>query len=193
MSRYRPPRPPSSKYITPEGAAALRAELDDLWRRQRPAVTAAVAEAAAQGDRSENAAYVYGKKQLAQIDSRVRYLSKRLDGIRVVDAPPADAGRIFFGAWFALADGAGRQHRYRLVGPDEIGVDERYVSIDSPLGRAVLGKTVGDELTVQAPEGERRYAVVDVAYAHTPASTQKKSPAEPGQSQGENDSEEKRR
>jgi transcription elongation factor GreB len=164
MSRYRPPRPPSSKYITPEGAAALRAELDDLWKRQRPAVTAAVAEAAAQGDRSENAEYIYGKKQLAHIDRRVRYLRRRLDGIRVVDTPPSDTGRVYFGAWFGLADDAGDKRRYRLVGPDDVGVDERYVSIDSPLGRAVLGKTVDEELTVAAPEGERRYTVVDVEY-----------------------------
>lgn len=169
MSRYRPPRPPSSKYITPEGAAALRDELDDLWKRQRPAVTAAVAEAAAQGDRSENAEYIYGKKQLAQIDRRVRYLRKRLDGIRIVDAPPSDTGKVFFGAWFELENESGARQRYRLVGPDEIGVDERYVSIDSPLGRAVLGKALDEDFTVAAPEGEHRYTILDVAYRGPPA------------------------
>ena len=105
--RYRPPRPESSKYITPEGAAALRRELDELWRVKRPAVTKTVAEAAAQGDRSENAEYIYGKKQLAEIDRRVRYLSKRLTGIRVVDQQPSDTSKVYFGAWFELRDAAG--------------------------------------------------------------------------------------
>jgi transcription elongation factor GreB len=168
MSRYRPPRPPSSKYITPEGAAALRRELDDLWKRQRPAVTKAVAEAAAQGDRSENAEYVYGKKQLAQIDSRVRHLRKRLDGIRIVAEPPTDSGKIYFGAWFELCDETGAAHRYRLVGPDEVGMDPRYMSMDSPLGRTVLAKREGDDFTVSAPEGERSYSLVRIAYGSDP-------------------------
>ena len=107
MARYRPPRPESSKYITPEGAAVLRRELDELWRVQRPAVTQAVSEAAAQGDRSENAEYIYGKKQLAEIDRRVRYLRKRLTGIRVVDQLPSDTSRVFFGAWFELESSGG--------------------------------------------------------------------------------------
>jgi transcription elongation factor GreB len=165
MSRYRPPRPPSSKYITPEGAARLRGELDFLWRTKRPAVTKAVAEAAAQGDRSENADYIYGKKQLAEIDRRVRYLRKRLDGIRVVDSPPGDPGRIFFGAWFELEDEAGEPRRYRLVGPDEVGFAADHVSIDSPLGRAVRGKALDDEVTVATPEGDRVYVVAAVEYA----------------------------
>src|SRR5688572_31004816 len=119
MGRYRSPRPESTKYITPEGAARLRRELDELWRVKRPAVTKAVAEAAAQGDRSENAEYIYGKKQLAEIDRRVRYLRKRLTGIRVVDQRPGDTSKVFFGAWFELAASDGK-HEYRLVGPDEI-------------------------------------------------------------------------
>jgi transcription elongation factor GreB len=165
MSRYRPPRPPSSKYITAEGAARLRGELDFLWRTKRPAVTKSVAEAAAQGDRSENADYIYGKKQLAEIDRRVRFLRKRLDGIRVVDAPPGDPGRIFFGAWFELEDETGARRRYRLVGPDEVGFAAEHVSIDSPLGRAVRGKTRDDEVTVAAPEGDRVYCVAAIEYA----------------------------
>jgi transcription elongation factor GreB len=164
MSRYRLPRPPSSKYITPEGAARLREELDFLWRTKRPAVTKAVAEAAAQGDRSENAEYIYGKKQLAEIDRRVRFLRKRLDGIRVVESPPGDPKRIFFGAWFELEDDAGERRRYRLVGPDEIGFAAEHVSIDSPLGRAVRGKALDDEVAVMAPEGERVYLVAAVDY-----------------------------
>ncbi|MFO7285672.1 MAG: transcription elongation factor GreB [Gammaproteobacteria bacterium] len=164
MSRYRPPRPAGSKFITKEGAERLKAELDELWRRKRPAVTKAVAEAAAQGDRSENAEYIYGKKQLAEIDRRIRFLRKRLDGMTIVDSPPADTGRIYFGAWFELEDEHGQKREYRLVGPDEIGDDPRYVSMDSPLGRAVRGKAVDDELTVHTPHGEKWYAVVSIRY-----------------------------
>jgi len=171
MSRYRPPRPPSSKFITKEGFERLRAELEELWTRKRPAVTRAVAEAAAQGDRSENAEYIYGKKQLAEIDRRVRYLRKRLDGMTVVDGPPSDTSRVYFGAWFELEDFDGNVREYRLVGPDEVGDDERYVSIDSPLGRAVRGKRIDDELTVRTPAGERSYVVIDVSY-------EKKNPAQ---------------
>jgi transcription elongation factor GreB len=164
MGRYRPPRPESAKYITPEGAAALRRELDELWRVKRPAVTKAVAEAAAQGDRSENAEYIYGKKQLAEIDRRVRFLRKRLTGIRVVDEPPRDSGKAYFGAWFALRDADGAEREYRLVGPDEFDVAPEYVSIDSPLGRSVLGKTLGATITVRTPEGPRRYDLVRIRY-----------------------------
>lgn len=164
MSRYRPPPPRSSKYITREGEARLRAELDDLWRVQRPAVTKTVAEAAAQGDRSENAEYVYGKKQLATIDRRVRFLRKRLDGMRVVDQRPADAGKVYFGAWFELRGSDGTCSEHRLVGPDEATFDPRYISMDAPLGRAVLGKRAGEALTVRTPDGERHVAIVAVHY-----------------------------
>lgn len=164
MARYRPPAPPSAKYITPEGAAALRRELDELWRVKRPAVTRTVAEAAAQGDRSENAEYIYGKKQLAEIDRRVRFLRKRLTGIRVVDQVPSDTGKAFFGAWFALRADDGTEREYRLVGPDEFAFAPEYISIDSPLGRAVLGKAIGASVTVTTPEGERSYELVRVRY-----------------------------
>jgi transcription elongation factor GreB len=164
MGRYRAPRPPSAKYITPDGAARLRRELDELWRVKRPAVTRAVAEAAAQGDRSENAEYIYGKKQLAEIDRRVRHLRKRLTGLRVVDQVPGDTGRVFFGAWFELTDREGRRE-YRLVGPDEFDFAPEYVSIDSPLGRAVLGKALGAEIAVRTPEGERQYEITRIRYA----------------------------
>ena len=164
MGRYRAPRPPSAKYITPEGAARLRRELDELWRVKRPAVTRAVAEAAAQGDRSENAEYIYGKKQLAEIDRRVRFLRKRLTDMRVVDQLPGDTSRVFFGAWFELADDDGRPSEYRLVGPDEIDVAPDYVSVDSPLGRAVLGKALGVQIVVPTPDGERLYEVTGVRY-----------------------------
>ena len=163
MARYRPPRPESSKYITPEGAAALKRELDDLWRVKRPAVTKAVAEAAAQGDRSENAEYIYGKRQLAEIDRRIRFLRKRLTGIRVVDQPPANADKVYFGAWFTLASNDERKE-YRLVGPDELDLGADYVSIDSPLGRAVLGKALDAAVTVRTPEGERTHRLVGIRY-----------------------------
>src|SRR5579863_10139891 len=114
MSRYRAPQPPGSKYITAAGAARLRAELDELWRRERPQVTAAVAAAAAQGDRSENAEYTYGKRRLREIDRRVRFLRARLDGMTVVSQPPGDRGRVFFGARVTLEDDGGRQHRHRI-------------------------------------------------------------------------------
>lgn len=164
MGRYRPPRPPGSKYITREGAAALHAELEILWRTQRPAVTKAVAEAAAQGDRSENAEYIYGKRQLAEIDRRIRYLRKRLDGMHVVDAPPSDLARVYFGAWFELCDAAGERREYRLVGPDEAGAQLAYISMDAPLGRAVLGKRVHDTVAVETPDGECRYELSAVRY-----------------------------
>jgi transcription elongation factor GreB len=164
MGRYRAPRPESTKYITPEGAARLRRELDELWRVKRPAVTKAVAEAAAQGDRSENAEYVYGKKQLAEIDRRVRFLRKRLTGIRVVDQTPNDTDKVYFGAWFMLTSGNGQRAEYRLVGPDEFDFAPEYVSVDSPLGRAVLGKSVGQAVSVRTPEGQRRYELAGVRY-----------------------------
>jgi transcription elongation factor GreB len=164
MGRYRPPTPPGAKYITPEGAAALRRELDELWRVKRPAVTRTVSEAAAQGDRSENAEYIYGKKQLAEIDRRVRFLRKRLTGIRVVDQPPGDTSRVFFGAWFELRDAAGECRLHRLVGPDEFDVAPEYLSVDSPLGRAVLGKGIAATVAVDAPDGEHSYEVVSVRY-----------------------------
>jgi transcription elongation factor GreB len=164
MTRYRPPRPESAKYITPEGAATLRRELDELWRVKRPAVTKAVAEAAAQGDRSENAEYIYGKRQLAEIDRRVRFLRKRLNGIRVVDQPPSDTSKVYFGAWFELRQTDGHRREYRLVGPDEFDFAPGYISVDSPLGRAVLGKPVGATVAVRAPDGRHRYEVVGVRY-----------------------------
>jgi len=167
MGRYRPPGPSHSKYITPEGAATLRDELDYLWRTKRPAVTQAVAEAAAQGDRSENAEYIYGKKQLGEIDRRVRYLRKRLEGMNIIDQVPADRTRVFFGAWFELEDEAGDRRTFRLVGPDEFDQSAEYTSMDSPLGKAVLGKSLHDVIIVNAPDGVSRYSLVRVEYRLT--------------------------
>jgi transcription elongation factor GreB len=164
MGRNRLPQAPSSKYITPEGAARLRAELDTLWRIERPRVTQAVSEAAAQGDRSENAEYLYGKKRLREIDRRVRYLQKRLSDITVAERPPDDAARIFFGAWVRLEDSDGNVFEYRIVGPDEIDPALGHISIDSPMARALLKKAVDDEVKVTLPKGEMTYDVLAVQY-----------------------------
>jgi transcription elongation factor GreB len=164
MARNRLPQPPKSRYITPEGAARLRTELDQLWRVERPRVTQAVSEAAAQGDRSENAEYIYGKKRLREIDRRVRYLQKRLGDLVVVDRAPDDRARIYFGAWVRLEDENGTIVEYRIVGPDEFDASNGYISIDAPLARALLKKTADDEVTVRLPQGERSYFVLAVSY-----------------------------
>jgi transcription elongation factor GreB len=164
LSRYRPPRPRSSPYITPVGYARLQSELTRLWKIERPQVTQKVKEAAAQGDRSENAEYIYGKKQLRQIDSRVQFLSKRLDALTVVDKPPRDRSRVFFGAWVELADEAGDNYRYRLVGPDEFDLEPAYISIDSPMARALLKKQIDDEVTVGLEDSEHTYHLVSINY-----------------------------
>jgi transcription elongation factor GreB len=164
MTRYRKSEPPGSKYATPEGARRLREELDDLWRVQRPAVTRAVAEAAAQGDRSENAEYIYGKKQLREIDRRVRFLRKRLEGLIVVDRVPDDRTRVFFGAWVTLEDENGAETELRIVGPDEIDPARRYVSMDSPLARALMRRRLDEEVTVEIPGGRRTYVITQVRY-----------------------------
>jgi transcription elongation factor GreB len=165
MSRYRPPQPRGSKFITPQGAARLKQELDHLWRVLRPQVTQAVQEAAAQGDRSESAEYIYGKRQLREIDRRVRFLRQRLDGMVVVDAPPSDPSRVFFGAWVTLEDEDGSEVEYRVVGPDEFDAAQGFISMDSPLGRALLGKRLDDEVKVELPGGAKTYAIVTVRYA----------------------------
>jgi transcription elongation factor GreB len=172
VSRYRPPGIPGSQYITPEGAKRLRDELDLLWLEERPRVTQSVSEAAAQGDRSENAEYTYGKKRLHEIDRRVRFLRKRLDGMTIVDATSnaarRDAQRVYFGAWIRLEHSDGRQRWYRLVGPDEFDMAENYVSMDSPLGRSLLGKHLDDEVNVALPTGTDTLVIVEIAYGERP-------------------------
>jgi len=168
MSRYRAPRPPSSPYITPEGRRRLEEELNHLWRVKRPQVTRSVAEAAAQGDRSENAEYIYGKKQLREIDRRVRFLRKRLEELVTVDRLPDDRSRIYFGAWVEVEDVDGATHTYRIVGPDEFDPARGYISMDSPLARALLKKTVDDEVAVELPGGRGTFTVVDVRYEPAP-------------------------
>ena len=164
MGRQRLSQPTSSKYITPKGMQLLRDELNHLWRVERPKVTQAVSEAAAQGDRSENADYIYGKKRLREIDRRVRYLQKRIPDLKVVDRPPDDPTCIFFGAWMKLEDENGMEVVYRIVGPDEFDPGKGWISIDSPLARALLKKTAGDEVRVILPNGEMEYYVVAVQY-----------------------------
>jgi transcription elongation factor GreB len=151
-------------YITLEGANKLRAELDHLWTVERPRVTQEVADAAAQGDRSENAEYIYGKRRLREIDRRVRFLSKRLDDIVVVNEPPADTTRVFFGAWVTLEDDDGSEVTYRIVGPDESSVERGFISMDAPVAKAVLGKREGDEVTVRRPKGDITYTVTGIRY-----------------------------
>ena len=164
MGRYRPPRKPSSKYITPEGMAKMEEELRYLWKVKRPKVTQAVSEAAAQGDRSENAEYIYGKKQLREIDARVRFLSKRLEDMVVVDRIPEDQKKINFGAWVELEDEDGELKQYRIVGPDEFDVKQGLISMDSPLAKALLNKREGEEVMVQGPKGVIEMTINRVQY-----------------------------
>jgi transcription elongation factor GreB len=166
MSRWRPPAEKSTALITREGHARLKAELDDLWRVRRPEVVKALAAAAAEGDRSENAEYTYRKKQLGEIDRRVRYLSKRLEVLRVVDEAPHDPDAVFFGAIVEVENIVnGDTRRYRIVGPDETDAKLGHISIDSPLARAMLKKRLDDEFEAQLPGGIERFVIVEVSYA----------------------------
>ncbi|GAB4522788.1 MAG: transcription elongation factor GreB [Haliangiales bacterium] len=164
MSRYRPPRPKQSAYITPEGAQVLRDELHALWVVERPRVTQEVADAAAQGDRSENAEYIYGKKRLREIDRRVRFLQKRLDAVVIVSEPPSDPERVFFGAWVTLEDEDGQEVEYRIVGPDEFDVSAGKISMDSPVGKALFGKRLDDEVIIKRPKGDWVCTVTAIRY-----------------------------
>jgi transcription elongation factor GreB len=164
MSRWRPPQSASTAIITAAGHRRLKAELDHLWRSVRPEVVRALAAAAAEGDRSENAEYTYRKKQLGEIDRRVRYLSRRLESLKVVDAHPPDPRAIFFGAWFEVEDDLGALRRLRVVGPDETDATLGWISIDSPLARAALSKRVDDEFEAELPTGARRCVVVSGSY-----------------------------
>jgi len=164
MGRWRPPPESSSPYITADGARALKAELAALWQLRRTDVVPALSAAAAEGDRSENAEYIYRKKQLGEIDRKIRYLSKRLEVIKVVDSVPHNRNRVFFGAWVTVADEQGEEHEYRIVGADESDAAKRYISVDSPLARALLGKEIDDELLVQLPGGAAAYDVIAIRY-----------------------------
>ena len=168
MSRWRPPAEKSTALITAQGHARLKAELDELWRQRRPEVVKALAAAAAEGDRSENAEYTYRKKQLGEIDRRVRYLSKRLQMLRVVDTVPSDPEAVFFGARVEVENAdSGEVSHYRIVGPDETDAKQGWISIDSPLARALLKKRIDDEFEVELPGGRQGFAIIGIDYAET--------------------------
>jgi transcription elongation factor GreB len=153
-----------SPYITPEGQKHLREELSYLWKIKRPQVTLAVSEAAAMGDRSENAEYIYGKKQLRQIDSRIHFLTKRLSELIVVDSIPDDISKVYFGAWVEIVDTDENVYKYRIVGPDEFDPDKNFISIDSPMAKALLRRTEGDEVVVSRPYGTVKFVVTSIHY-----------------------------
>lgn len=163
MPRYRAPTPPSSPYITRSGYQRLQAESQALWIKRRE-VTAALAAAAAEGDRSENAEYIYRKKQLRELDRRIRYLQKRVPNLKVVDARDDDCTQVFFGAWVELEDDTGDTVRYRIVGPDEFDPKQHWISIDSPMARALLKKSPNDHVVVETPKGTRSFVVIGVEY-----------------------------
>ena len=164
MSRYRPKTVPGSPYITAAGYKRLNDELARLWSKRRE-VTKKLAAAAAEGDRSENADYIYRKKQLREMDRRIRYLSKRLDGINVVDRVPADQQRVFFGAWVTVEDENGQRQEYRIVGPDEFDPACNWISMDSPLAKAVLGKACSDVVELKLPDDRQDIEIVAVRYS----------------------------
>jgi transcription elongation factor GreB len=164
MSRYRAPTPKSAPYITPEGAQALEQELKHLWKVERPAVTAVVHEAAKNGDRSEHGDYIYGNKRLREIDRRVRYLSKRLDEVTIVDREPDDKTKVFFGAKITFEDSQGEEHYFQVVGADEIDPKQKKISIDSPVAKKLLGKTLGDEIQINTTKGNEIWVINHISY-----------------------------
>jgi transcription elongation factor GreB len=164
MGRYRPPQPKSSPYITAEGYEKLDAELKALWKR-RAYVVKILAEAAAEGDRSENAEYIYRKKELREIDYRIRYLQKRLPDLKVVKTQPSNPQQVFFAAWVTLEDDNGDEKTYRIVGPDELDPKKGWISMDSPVAKALLKKHVDDEVSVETPNGTQNYYISNVDYS----------------------------
>jgi len=168
MGRYRPPQPVGSKYITAEGHKRLNEEHDYLWKKKRPEVTRILSEAAAEGDRSENAEYIYRKKELREIDARVRFIRKRLENMVVVRQLPTDTDKVYFGAWVSLENDAGDEVTYRVVGPDEIDPKQGYISMDSPMGKALLGKPLDADvvITVTTKNGpvKSSYIINEISY-----------------------------
>ena len=163
MGRYRPPSPPKSPYITREGYERLQQESSEIWKRRRKVVQA-LAAAAAEGDRSENAEYIYRKKELREIDRRIRYLQVRMPMLKVIREKPANPEQVFFSATVTLEESDGSECCYRIVGPDEFDQHASYISIDSPMARALLKKSLDDEVKVQTPEGLKTYLIVDISY-----------------------------
>jgi len=168
MGRYRPPQPVSSKYITVEGHERMQQEHDYLWKKKRPEVTRILAAAAAEGDRSENAEYIYRKKELREIDSRLRFLRKRLENMVVVDRIPDNTDKVYFGAWVTIEDNEGIETCYRIVGPDEFDPKLGYISMDSPMGKALLGKSLDDEISITVDSGDgptsHSYIINEIRY-----------------------------
>jgi len=163
MARYRPPAPPKSPYITAKGYQRLQQQEKSLWLNRRE-VTKALAAAAAEGDRSENAEYIYRKKELREIDRRVRYLQVRLPKLTIIDQPPSNQHQVYFAAWITLEDNDGNENIYRIVGPDEIDQQKNYISIDSPLARSLLKRNVDDEVNIETPGGKLTYWITSVSY-----------------------------
>jgi len=163
MGRYRPPQPKAAPYITPRGYRDLQDEQKALWKR-RQGVTQAITAAAAEGDRSENAEYIYRKKELREIDRRIRYLQKRMPDLIVVDTVPDNTAQIFFGAWITLEKPDGTELICRIVGADETQRQKAYISMDAPLAKILMKKVSGDDVVVKTPAGEIQYCILSVDY-----------------------------
>ena len=163
MGRYRPPQPKSSPYITADGYANLDAELKAKWKR-RAYVVKILAEAAAEGDRSENAEYIYRKKELREIDYRIRYLQKRLPDLKIVNNLPSNLQQVFFAAWVTLEDDSGKEKTYRIVGPDEFDAKKGWISMDSPVAKALLKKHLEDDVKVVTPNGTENFFISNITY-----------------------------
>ena len=162
MSRWRPPQAKSSPIITPDGYAKLERELDELWRKRR-IVNDALAAAAAEGDRSENAEYIYRKKEQAGIDRRIRYLQKRMPDLKIVDSV-GNQEQVFFGALITLIQDDDKKVRYRIVGADETNTKNGDISVDSPLAKALLKKYIGDEVSIKVGDSTVNYEIEDIHY-----------------------------
>jgi transcription elongation factor GreB len=166
-TRTRPDESGKPSYITREGYRRLEEEAHRLWTIERPRLTKAVAEAAAEGDRSENAEYIYGKRKLFEIDRRLKFLGKRLEVLTIVDQKPAADGRVYFGTWVSLEDEDGERVVYHIVGPDETEANG-CISCESPMAKALLGRSVGDEVTVPRPKGPASF-VIEAVDLQSPA------------------------
>jgi transcription elongation factor GreB len=165
MSTSKPPKPPRPpRYITPEGFRKIAAEHERIWTVLRPRIVAEVEAAAALGDRSENAEYVYGKRKLRELDRKLRLLSERMDELTVIEPKPHPSGRAYFGAWVSVEDKEGEERVYRLVGPDETDAPSGWISVEAPLGRALLGKAEGDVVRVQRPAGAVAMTVLEIRW-----------------------------
>ncbi len=163
MSRWKPPRPKSSPYITPNGYQVLEYELKNCWEK-RKSVVKAITAAAAEGDRSENAEYIYRKKELRGIDYRINFLQKRLPSLNIVTSKPDNEDYIYFGAWVTLEKDNGEEVKYRLVGSDEHDSKKGFISIDSPLAKALLKKSIDDEVIIKNEFQTTNYFIIDVQY-----------------------------